>query len=333
MASHQGSAKSNENHISSSLLRSMTRAMLWIRRFEEEVSRLYSAGYIGGFCHLYIGQEAVVTGVHSCLNDHDDQMITGYRDHGHALACGMDPESILAELMGKEGGCSGGKGGSMHIFSPENHFYGGHGVVGAQVSIGTGIALANKIAKKKKVCVVFFGDGATNQGQVYESMNMAALWKLPVVYVIENNHYSMGTSLERSTVQTDLSRRGDIFDIPGKKVDGMKVWDVREATLKALEWARAGKGPYLLEMCTYRFRGHSMSDPGRYRSRDEVDTFRHQHDPIEIAFQKLFQQKWATEDERKAWDKDYRQKIKNLEKKSKRFSQARSYPFHEKCLD
>jgi pyruvate dehydrogenase E1 component alpha subunit len=256
------------------------RDMLLIRRFEEKAGQLYGMGAIGGFCHLYIGQEAVVVGMQMTLKK-GDQVITGYRDHGHMLACGMDPKGVMAELTGRRGGYSKGKGGSMHMFSVAEHFYGGHGIVGAQVSLGTGLAFANRYRENDFVSLAYFGDGAANQGQVYESFNMAELWKLPVVYIIENNRYAMGTSVTRSSAQTDFSKRGVSFNIPGRQVDGMDVRAVKAAGDEAVAWCRAGKGPYILEMQTYRYRGHSMSDPAKYRTREEVEKVRHDQDPIE----------------------------------------------------
>ncbi|WP_346908436.1 pyruvate dehydrogenase (acetyl-transferring) E1 component subunit alpha [uncultured Roseibium sp.] len=281
------------------------REMLLIRRFEEKAGQLYGMGLIGGFCHLYIGQEAVVVGLQMAKKD-GDQMVTGYRDHGHMLAMDLDPKGVMAELTGRRGGLSKGKGGSMHMFSKEKHFYGGHGIVGAQVSLGTGIGFANKYRENGNVAMAFFGDGASNQGQVYESFNMAELWKLPVIYVIENNKYGMGTSVSRASATTDLSQRGSSFGIPGEQVDGMDVRAVKAAGEKALEWCRSGKGPYILEMITYRYRGHSMSDPAKYRSKDEVQKMRTEHDPIEQVRVRLVENKWATEDELKAIDKDVR---------------------------
>jgi pyruvate dehydrogenase E1 component alpha subunit len=281
------------------------RQMLLIRRFEEKAGQMYGMGLIGGFCHLYIGQEAVVVGMKMAMAD-GDQMITGYRDHGHMLACGMDPKGVMAELTGRRGGYSKGKGGSMHMFSLEKNFFGGHGIVAAQVPLGTGIAFANAYRRAQNVCVTYFGDGAANQGQVYESFNMAELWKLPVVYVIENNRYAMGTSVSRSTAQTDLSRRGSSFNIPGKQVDGMDVRAVKAAADEALAWCRAGKGPTILEMMTYRYRGHSMSDPAKYRTKEEVDKMRTEHDPIEQVRKRLLDKKWVGEDELKKIDASVR---------------------------
>ncbi|MBI5164104.1 MAG: pyruvate dehydrogenase (acetyl-transferring) E1 component subunit alpha [Magnetospirillum sp.] len=256
------------------------RDMLLIRRFEEKAGQLYGMGLIAGFCHLYIGQEAVVVGM-TAAGEAQDSVITSYRDHGQMLACGMDAKGVMAELTGRSGGYSKGKGGSMHMFSREKRFFGGHGIVGAQVPIGTGLGFAHKYNEDGGVAHVYLGDGAVNQGQVYESFNMAALWKLPVVYVIENNKYAMGTSTERSTAGTELFKRGSAYGIPGEAVDGMSVVAVREAALRALDHARSGQGPYVLEMKTYRYRGHSMSDPAKYRTKEEVSRMREQHDPID----------------------------------------------------
>ncbi|MBL0933950.1 MAG: pyruvate dehydrogenase (acetyl-transferring) E1 component subunit alpha [Rhizobiaceae bacterium] len=282
------------------------REMLLIRRFEEKSGQMYGMGLIGGFCHLYIGQEAVVVGMQMASKT-GDQVITGYRDHGHMLVTGMDPKGVLAELTGRRGGYSKGKGGSMHMFSKEKEFYGGHGIVGAQVSLGTGIAFANRYRGSDQVCLTYFGDGAANQGQVYESFNMAALWKLPSIYIIENNRYAMGTSVARASAQTDFSQRGASFNIPGIQVDGMDVRAVKAAGDMAVEWARAGNGPMILEMQTYRYRGHSMSDPAKYRSKDEVQKMRSEHDPIEQVKARLIEKKWASEDELKAIDKEVRE--------------------------
>ncbi|MGK9055104.1 pyruvate dehydrogenase (acetyl-transferring) E1 component subunit alpha [Neorhizobium sp. CSC1952] len=281
------------------------RDMLLIRRFEEKAGQLYGMGFIGGFCHLYIGQEAVVIGMQMALKE-GDQVITGYRDHGHMLATGMSARGVMAELTGRRGGYSKGKGGSMHMFSKEKNFYGGHGIVGAQVSLGTGLAFANRYRGNNAVSTAYFGDGAANQGQVYESFNMANLWKLPVVYVIENNRYAMGTSTARATAQADFSQRGASFGIPGYQVDGMDVRAVKAAADEAIEWCRSGKGPIILEMLTYRYRGHSMSDPAKYRSKDEVQKMRSEHDPIEQVRARLLEKGWASEDELKAIDKDVR---------------------------
>jgi len=283
------------------------RDMLAIRRFEEKAGQMYGMGLIGGFCHLYIGQEAVVVGMQMALKP-GDQVITGYRDHGHMLACGMDPKGVMAELTGRRNGYSRGKGGSMHMFSVEKGFYGGHGIVGAQVSIGTGLAFANRYRGNDNVCLTYFGDGAANQGQVYESFNMAALWKLPVVYVIENNRYAMGTSIHRSHATTDLSRRGVSFNIEGEQVDGMDIRAVKAAGEKAVKLCREGKGPYILEMLTYRYRGHSMSDPAKYRTREEVDKVRGEQDPIEQVRLRLLD-KGMSEEALKKIDSEVRAKV------------------------
>jgi pyruvate dehydrogenase E1 component alpha subunit len=281
------------------------REMLLIRRFEEKAGQLYGLGLIGGFCHLYIGQEAVAIGLQSALTPSKDSVITGYRDHGHMLAYGIDPNIIMAELTGRAAGISRGKGGSMHMFSTEHKFFGGHGIVGAQVSLGAGLAFKHKYSKDGGVCLAYFGDGASNQGQVYESFNMAELWKLPVIFVIENNQYAMGTSVNRASSEDQLYRRGESFRIPGIQVDGMDVLAVRGAAEVALDWVRAGKGPVLLEMKTYRYRGHSMSDPAKYRSRDEVQAMRENSDPIEGAKEILLGM-GATEEEFKSIDKEIR---------------------------
>ncbi len=280
----------------------MYREMLTIRRFEEKAGQLYGMGLIGGFCHLYIGQEAVVVGMQHCITP-DDAQITSYRDHAHMLTSGMDPKGIMAELTGREGGYSKGKGGSMHMFSTEKNFYGGHGIVGAQVPIGAGVGFAYKYRGEDRVSLVYFGDGSANQGQVYEAFNMAALWKLPVIFIIENNEYAMGTSVERSTSTPELFRRSEAFGIPGKQVDGMDVLAVHEAGQEAVAHARSGKGPYLLEMKTYRYRGHSMSDPAKYRSKEEVQDYKDNSDPITSLKNLLVSKKIATEDELKEMDK------------------------------
>jgi len=279
------------------------RQMLLIRRFEERAGQLYGLGLIGGFCHLYIGQEAVAVGLQSALEIGKDSVITGYRDHGHMLAYGIDPKVIMAELTGRQAGISKGKGGSMHMFSVEHKFYGGHGIVGAQVSLGTGLAFKHKYTGDGGVCLAYFGDGASNQGQVYESFNMAELWKLPIIFVIENNQYAMGTSVNRSSAEDQLYKRGESFRIPGLQIDGMDVLAVRGAATTALEWVRAGKGPILLELKTYRYRGHSMSDPAKYRSRDEVQAVRDKSDPIEAVKREL-EAAGVGDDELKAIDKE-----------------------------
>ena len=270
---------SSKNNYDLDLLQNMYKKMLLIRRFEEKAGQLYGMGKIGGFCHLYIGQEAVVVGVQS-VQIEGDSVVTSYRDHGHMLACDMDPKGVMAELTGREDGYSKGKGGSMHMFSREKGFFGGHGIVAAQVPIGAGLAFAHKYNGNKNVAITYFGDGAANQGQVYESYNIAALWKLPVIFVIENNKYGMGTSVNRSSAGDNLSDRGKAYGIVADIVDGMDVLAVRDAALKAMDYCRSGKGPYILEMKTYRYRGHSMSDPAKYRTRDEVDEIRQNSDPI-----------------------------------------------------
>ncbi len=284
------------------------REMLLIRRFEEKAGQLYGMGLIGGFCHLYIGQEAVVVGMQMALEE-GDQIITAYRDHGHMLVTGMDPKGIMAELTGRRSGFSKGKGGSMHMFSIEKNFYGGHGIVGAQVSLGTGIAFANRYRENGRVCLTYFGDGAANQGQVYESFNMAELWKLPCIYIIENNKYAMGTSVSRASAQTDFSKRGASFNIPGEQVDGMDVRAVKAAGDRAVKFARDGNGPYILEMLTYRYRGHSMSDPAKYRSKEEVEKVRTDQDPITMIRARLLETKRASEDELKKIDGEVRNTV------------------------
>ncbi len=301
-------AKSNLTATKEELLKYYEDMML-IRRFEERAGQLYGMGHIGGFCHLYIGQEAVVVGMEAVKRE-GDQTITGYRDHGHMLACGMDPKGVMAELTGREGGYSRGKGGSMHMFSKEKEFYGGHGIVGAQIPLGVGLAFANRYREEPKVSLTYFGDGASNQGQVFEAMNMAQLWKLPVVFVIENNQYAMGTSVKRSHSETHLYRRGASFGIPGMEVDGMDVLAVREAARDAMEHARSGEGPYVLEMKTYRYRGHSMSDPAKYRSRDEVDDVREHNDPIKRCEARIIDGGFADEAVLKDIDKEIKAIVK-----------------------
>jgi len=279
--------------------------MLLIRRFEEKAGQLYGMGAIGGFCHLYIGQEAVVVGMQAVLKP-GDTVITTYRDHGHMLACGMDPKGVMAELTGRATGYSRGKGGSMHMFSAERNFFGGHGIVGASVPIGAGLAFAHAYRNDGNVCLAYFGDGAANQGQVYESFNMAALWKLPVVFIIENNEYAMGTSVKRGSAKTEFFRRGESSGVPGKQVDGMDVLAVKEGGAEAVAHARGGKGPMLLEMKTYRYRGHSMSDPATYRSRDEVTRVREERDPIDRVRDWLIEANMASEDALKKTEADIR---------------------------
>ncbi|MEN8656938.1 pyruvate dehydrogenase (acetyl-transferring) E1 component subunit alpha [Marivita sp.] len=304
MAARKTSAKAtSQPNVSAEELTAYYRDMLLIRRFEEKAGQLYGMGLIGGFCHLYIGQEAVVVGLEAAASE-GDKRITSYRDHGHMLACGMDPNGVMAELTGREGGYSKGKGGSMHMFSKEKHFYGGHGIVGAQVPLGAGLAFADKYKGTDRVTFTYFGDGAANQGQVYETFNMAALWQLPVIFVIENNQYAMGTAQKRSTSTPDLHTRGEAFGIPGEAVDGMDVLAVKAAGDKAVKHCRSGKGPYILEIKTYRYRGHSMSDPAKYRTREEVQKMREERDAIEHVREMLLQGGHATEDDLKAIDKE-----------------------------
>ncbi|AHD00841.1 pyruvate dehydrogenase (acetyl-transferring) E1 component subunit alpha [Leisingera methylohalidivorans] len=318
MAARKSAKKPN---VSAEELTKYYREMLLIRRFEEKSGQLYGMGLIGGFCHLYIGQEAVVVGLEAAAEE-GDKRITSYRDHGHMLACGMDPDGVMAELTGREGGYSKGKGGSMHMFSKEKHFYGGHGIVGAQVPLGAGLAFADKYKGNGRVTFTYFGDGAANQGQVYETFNMAALWKLPVVFVIENNQYAMGTSQQRSTSSAEIWERGKAFGIPGEAVDGMNVLSVKEAGERAVSHCRNGDGPYILEVKTYRYRGHSMSDPAKYRTREEVQKMREERDPIEQVREMLLTGKHATEDDLKAIDKE----IKEIVSKSADFAKDSPEP-------
>ena len=299
MATRKSAAKSN---VSSEELKQHYHDMLLIRRFEEKAGQLYGMGLIGGFCHLYIGQEAVVVGLEAAA-EQGDKRITSYRDHGHMLACGMNPDGVMAELTGRIGGYSKGKGGSMHLFSKEKHFYGGHGMVAAQVPIGAGLAFSDKYNGTDRVTFAYFGDGAANQGQVYETFNMAALWKLPVIFVIENNQYAMGTAQKRSTSSPDIFTRGEAFGIAGQAVDGMNVLEVKAAGELAVKHCRAGKGPFILEVKTYRYRGHSMSDPAKYRTREEVQKMREERDPIEYVRSLLLTGKHATEEDLKTIDK------------------------------
>ena len=296
------------------------REMLLIRRFEEKAGQLYGMGLIGGFCHLYIGQEAVVTGVQSTLTD-KDSVITTYRDHGHMLATGMDPKGVMAELTGRIGGYSRGKGGSMHMFSQEKKFYGGHGIVGADVPLGAGLAFAHKYREDGGINTCYFGDGAANQGQVYETYNMASLWKLPIIFIIENNKYGMGTSQARHAAG-ELYKRGEAYGIPGEKVDGMDVLKVREAALKAVDYVREGNGPMILEMETYRFRGHSMSDPAKYRTKEELKSFKDERDPIDHIKKLVLESKDYTEDDIKSIDKD----IKSIVAEAADFAQQSPEP-------
>ena len=317
MAAKRATRKSNA---SKEELLEYYREMLLIRRFEEKAGQLYGMGLIGGFCHLYIGQEAVVVGLEACAED-GDKRVTTYRDHGHMLACGMDPKGIMAELTGREGGFSAGKGGSMHMFSKEKDFYGGHGIVGANVPLGAGLAFSDKYKGNDRVTFTYFGDGAANQGQVAETYNMAELWDLPVIFVIENNQYAMGTSVKRATKSPDFWERGVAYGIPGEAVDGMDVLAVKAAGEKAVEHCRAGNGPYILEMMTYRYRGHSMSDPAKYRTRDEVQKMREERDAIEQVRKRLLEGD-ATEDELKAIDKE----IKDIVNDAAEFSKESPEP-------
>jgi pyruvate dehydrogenase E1 component alpha subunit len=297
------------------------RDMLLIRRFEEKAGQMYGMGLIGGFCHLYIGQEAVVVGMQANVEE-NDAVITSYRDHGHMLACGMDPKGVMAELTGRRTGYSKGKGGSMHMFSAEKNFYGGHGIVGAQVSIGTGLGFAQKYRDNGGVTMVYFGDGAANQGQVHESLNMAALWKLPAIYVIENNKYGMGTAIDRASATKELYKLGEGLGIPGEEVDGMDVEAVQEAAARAVAHARAGKGPYMLEMATYRYRGHSMSDPAKYRTKEEVARMRNEHDPINTLRDRMLEAGVTDEDTLKAIDRE----VKDIVTEAAEFAQNSPEP-------
>ena len=320
MAQKQTSASNQNPRDRAAEMQRYFRDMLLIRRFEEKAGQLYGMGLIGGFCHLYIGQEAVVVGVQSAQRE-GDSVITSYRDHGHMLACGMEARGVMAELTGRIGGYSHGKGGSMHMFSREKAFYGGHGIVGAQVPLGAGLAFAHKYKNDGHVSIAYFGDGAVNQGQVYETFNMAALWKLPVVFVIENNKYSMGTSLARHAAG-ELYKRGEAYGIMGFKVDGMDVIKVREAAEEAIEHARSGKGPVILEMETYRYRGHSMSDPAKYRSKDEVEEWRSKHDPIEKLREMMTKEKILSEDGFKLIERE----VKDIVNDSAVFAQTSPEP-------
>ena len=316
----KGAAKEKEMQMGHNALLRAYRDMLLIRRFEEKAGQLYGMGLIGGFCHLYIGQEAVVVGMQAALKP-GDEVITSYRDHGHMLATGMEARGVMAELTGRIGGYSKGKGGSMHMFSREKGFFGGHGIVGAQVSLGVGLAFANWYREDGKVAVAYFGEGASNQGQVYESLNLAALFKLPCIFVIENNKYGMGTSVERASASRDLSKNGSPWGIPGEQVDGMNVQTVFEAAQRAVAHCRSGQGPYLLEMKTYRYRGHSMSDPAKYRTREEVQKMREQHDCIETARSQLMGQ-GVTEADLKTIDDE----VKAIVQDSADFAQSSPEP-------
>ncbi len=316
-----GNGKAGASVISDEDIIRLYREMLLIRRFEEKAGQLYGMGLIGGFCHLYIGQEAVVVGMNEAMIE-GDQVITSYRDHGHMLACGMDPKGVMAELTGRIDGYSKGKGGSMHMFSREKNFFGGHGIVGAQVPIGTGLAFNNKYKENGNVCSAYFGDGAANQGQIYESFNMAELWDLPVIYIVENNQYAMGTAVKRASAETQFYKRGVSFNIPGEEVDGMDVVAVRDAGLKAAKWCREGNGPYILEMKTYRYRGHSMSDPAKYRTREEVQEVREHHDPIDMARNRVLTANALDEDGLKAIDKE----VKAIVNEAAEFSKTSPEP-------
>ena len=316
----------NVNSLGNQELINLYKQMLLIRRFEEKAGQLYGMGSIGGFCHLYIGQEAVVVGMQS-VSIFGDSVITSYRDHGHMIACGMDPKGVMAELTGRGSGYSKGKGGSMHMFSKEKNFYGGHGIVGAQVPIGVGLAFSHKYKNDGFVSMTYLGDGAVNQGQVYESFNMAALWKLPVIFIIENNKYGMGTSVTRASAGRSLAERGKAYGIPGIEVDGMNVFSVREAGKEALDYSRNGKGPFILEMKTYRYRGHSMSDPAKYRARSEVDAVRQQKDCIEN-LKEILQENKVTDDELKGFDTE----IKSTVSKAAEFALESDLPDKSELL-
>ena len=305
----------DEKKVSNEQLKSFYEKMLYLRRFEERVGQLYGLGLIGGFCHLYIGQEAVSVGIEAAI-DKEDNVITGYRCHAHLLSRGASPYKILCELMGKGEGISKGKGGSMHMFDPANNFWGGHGIVGAQVPIGLGLAFASKYLNKQALSVTYFGDGAANQGQVYESYNMASLWKLPIIFCIENNQYGMGTSTKRASAGTDLSKHGESFGIPGFAVNGMNPVSVYLSALKAVKWVRDGNGPIILEMKTYRYRGHSMSDPAKYRTREEVQKMREEQDPIEYIKKKLLDLGIFDKDRLQEIDDNIRLEISNLAEKA-----------------
>lgn len=303
--------KTKNDDLSPEKLCDAYRMMLLIRRFEEKSGQLYGMGLIAGFCHLYIGQEAVVVGMQSLLNE-GDGAITSYRDHGHIIAAGSDPKYVLAELMGRADGCSKGKGGSMHIFDLDKQFYGGHGIVGAQVSLGTGIAFAYKYQNKNNICLTYYGDGASHQGQVYESFNMASLWKLPALYIIENNNYAMGTAANRATVTTNFYKKGEAFGIPGMQVNGMDIVEVIKAGRKAVEHVRSGKGPFLLEMKTYRYRGHSMSDPAKYRSKEEVAEYRENNDPLDNLKKYLIKHHKISEDIFEKFEQEVKAQINDV---------------------
>jgi pyruvate dehydrogenase E1 component alpha subunit len=315
------SSAGDQNKMNSDEMLSLYEQMLLIRRFEERSAQLYGRGLIAGFCHLYIGQEAVVVGMQS-VSKASDTVITAYRDHGHMLACGMDPKGVMAELTGRRDGYSKGKGGSMHMFSREKNFFGGHGIVGAQASLGTGIAFAHRYRQDNGVCLTYIGDGAMNQGQVYESLNMAALWKLPLLLIVENNQYAMGTSTARHSASHAFYNRGEIFGIPGELVDGMDIFAVREAGMKALEYIRSCKGPYILEMKTYRYRGHSMSDPATYRTKEEVEGYRDTKDPILNLKKHMMLKDLVKEDDFKAVE----QRVKDIVLEAAKFAEESPEP-------
>lgn len=299
-----------KNEFSKKSLLEFYEQMLLIRRFEEKAGQLYGMGLIAGFCHLYIGQEAIAVGMKHTMKK-DDKVITTYRDHGHMLCAGSDPKRIMAELLGRADGSSKGKGGSMHLFDTERHFYGGHGIVGASVPIGAGLAFADKYLDKNNVTFCYFGDGASHQGQVYESFNMAKLWNLPVLFIIENNHYAMGTSLSRASSVDELYKRGIGFNIPGKKINGMDIFSVIKDGGEAVEYVRAGNGPFLLEIDTYRYRGHSMSDPATYRTKEELNCKKEQ-DPIDNLRNYILDKKIASEADIKSVEDKIKSEVNDI---------------------
>ncbi len=294
--------------------------MLLMRKFEERAGQLYGMQKIKGFCHLYIGQEALVAGAMSVLKP-EDNMITAYRDHAHALGKGVSARAVMAELFGKETGCSKGKGGSMHMFDAKARFFGGHGIVGGQIPLGAGIAFADKFNKNDHVTLCYMGDGAVRQGAFHEALNMAMTWKLPVIYIIENNNYAMGTSVERTSNVTDLYKLGLAYDMPSEPVDGMSVEAVHTAIEKAVQLARKGGGPSLLEMNTYRYKGHSMSDPAKYRTKEEVESYKAK-DPVEMVLKEIRDNKFATEAEIEIINN----KIRDIVEDSVKFAEESSYP-------
>ncbi len=304
--------KKINNSFSNDQLLKFYEKMFLIRKFEEKAAQLYGAGKIGGFCHLYIGQEAVVIGILSSINS-EDTVITAYRDHGHILARGVDPKSVMSELTGRMDGISKGKGGSMHMFSKSNRFYGGHGIVGAQVPLGVGIGFAHKYRNEKKISRVYLGDGAMSNGQVFEAFNLASLWELPVLFIIENNKYGMGTSIGRSAAGNELFDRATVFGIKGEKVDGMNFFTVSDAAIRARDYINNNSKPYIIEMDTYRFRGHSMSDPGLYRTKDEVNKMK-EIDPVLVMKETLLKEYKLEEDTIKEIESDIKRQIKDVEK-------------------